>query len=153
VLSAECSVRSGVDLAPQPPLLPGVGVLYSNGVGVVFGYLAKHGVGMALTLLAVEPPLRFDKHQVVRVGKSRVTLDSVIADFKAGSSAESIAEHYPAISLAEVYAVLAYYLRYQDEVEEYLREQAVAEAAARDEVERRFPTAGLRERLLARRGI
>jgi uncharacterized protein (DUF433 family) len=108
---------------------------------------------MTLTLLAVEPPLRLDNHQVARVGKSRVTLDSVIADFKAGSSAEEIAEHFSAISLAEVYAVLAYYLRYQDEVEEYLREQAVAEAVARDDVERRFPTAGLRQRLLARRFV
>ncbi len=107
---------------------------------------------MALTLLAVAPPLRLDDHQVARVGRTRVTLDSVIADFKAGSSAEVIAEHYPAISLAEVYAVLAYYLRYQDEVEAYLREQAAAEAAARVEIEQRFPTAGLRQRLLTRRG-
>ena len=113
--------------------------------------LTKYGGEMALTLLAVAPPLRLDDHQVARVGKTRVTLDSVIADFKAGSSAEAIAEHYPAVSLAEVYAVLAYYLRNQDEVEGYLREQAAAEAAARDEVEARFPAAGLRQRLLARR--
>src|SRR5262245_9913059 len=108
---------------------------------------------MTLPLFAVAPPLRLDAHYVARVGKSRVTLDSVITDFKAGSSAEAIAEHYPVISLAEVYAVLAYYLRYQDEVEEYLREQAAAEAAARDEVERQFPTAWLRKRLLARRDM
>ncbi|MFN8514825.1 MAG: DUF433 domain-containing protein [Chloroflexia bacterium] len=84
--------------------------------------LTKYGGEMALTLLAVAPPLRLDDHQVARVGKTRVTLDSVIADFKAGSSAEAIEEHYPAVSLAEVYAVLAYYLRNQDEVEGYLRE-------------------------------
>ena len=108
---------------------------------------------MALTLLAFAPPLRLDDHQVARVGKSRVTLDSVIADFKAGSSPEAIAEHYSALSLAEVYAVLAYYLRYQDEVEEYLREQAAAEAAARDDAKQRFPHSGLRQRLLARRTL
>jgi hypothetical protein len=76
------------------------------------------GEHMALTLLAVAPPLRLDDHQVARIGKTRVTLDSVIADFKAGSSAEAIAEHYPALGLVDVYAVLTYYLRYQDEVEE-----------------------------------
>lgn len=106
---------------------------------------------MVLALRAVPSPLRLDEHQVARVGQTRVTLDSVIADFKVGSSAEAIVAHYPALTLAEVYAVLAYYLRYRDDVEAYLLEQALAEAAARAEAAQQFPASGLRQRLLERR--
>ena len=53
---------------------------------------------MVLALRAVPSPLRLDEHQVARVGQTRVTLDSVIADFKVGSSAEAIVAHYPALS-------------------------------------------------------
>jgi hypothetical protein len=53
--------------------------------------------------------------------------------------------------LADIHAVIAYYLWYRDEVEQYLEErQRIEEEALRD-IEERFPAAGVRERLLARR--
>jgi hypothetical protein len=50
-----------------------------------------------------------------------------------------------------VYSVITYYLRHKPEVEAYLKEREALAARVREEVERRFPSAGLRERLLARR--
>jgi hypothetical protein len=47
--------------------------------------------------------------------------------------------------------VLGYYLRRQDEVDEYLRVRAADAERLRSEIERRFPPDGIRERLLKRR--
>jgi hypothetical protein len=53
--------------------------------------------------------------------------------------------------LADVYAVIAYYLRHKEEVEAYLQEQERLSEKIREENEQRFPSKGLRDRLLARR--
>jgi len=63
-----------------------------------------------------------------------------------GETPEEIALSYGSISLADVYATIAYYLRHTAEVDEYLRKRE----KIRREIQPRFPTAGLRERLLAR---
>lgn len=57
----------------------------------------------------------------MRVGKTRVTLDTVIAVFKQGSTAEEIVYRYPSLRLADVYATIAFYLNHQPEVETYLQ--------------------------------
>ena len=77
-------------------------------------------------VVATDPiPLYCDTYGVLRVGGTQVTLDTVITAFHAGASAEEISDDYP-LNLADVYAVIAYYLRHRSEVEEYLarREQA-----------------------------
>jgi uncharacterized protein (DUF433 family) len=106
---------------------------------------------MALSL-AVEPlPLRLDADGVVRVGGTRVTLDTVVAAFHDGASAEEIVEQYSSLDLGDVYAALAYYLRHRPEVDEYLEEGRRRSAAVQAENEARFDPRGLRDRLLARR--
>ncbi len=78
-------------------------------------------------LLVVHPepvPLAADGEGIIRVGGSRVTLDAVISTFRAGATAEEIAQQYPSLPLADVYSVLTYYLRHRDEVDSY----ALAEA-------------------------
>jgi uncharacterized protein (DUF433 family) len=67
--------------------------------------------------------IRQDEHGVLRVGATRVMLDSVVAAFHQGHSAETIAEQYPALSLEEVYGAIACYLANKGEVDEYLRQQ------------------------------
>ena len=64
-----------------------------------------------------------DEHGVLRVANTGVMLDSVVASFHQGHSAETIAQQYPALSLEEVYGAIAYYLANKSEVEEYLRRQ------------------------------
>lgn len=96
-------------------------------------------------------PIRSDANGVVRVAGTRVTLDTVVGAFEAGATAEEIAQQYPTVPLVDVYSVITYYLRHKSEVEAYLKEREAQAELVRTEVERRFPSAGLRERLLARR--
>ena len=63
---------------------------------------------MPLTLpvtLWEEPP------GVLRVGKSRVLLELVIHAYQQGETPEAIVEMYDTLDLADVFAVIAYYLR------------------------------------------
>ncbi|MQA16993.1 MAG: DUF433 domain-containing protein [Pseudonocardiaceae bacterium] len=102
--------------------------------------------------VAPEPvPLMTDPDGVVRVGSTRVTLDTVVAAFRTGATAEEIAQQYPTLELADIYAVITYYLRHRGEVEEYLRVREREAAEVRAENEARFDPVGIRERLLARR--
>ena len=107
---------------------------------------------MSLSVTARPVPLAADADGVVRVGKTRVTLDTVVAAFGEGMTAEGIAEQYPSLRLADIYSVIAYYLDHSDEVEAYLRGRRARAEEVRRENEARFDPAGVRARLLARRG-
>src|SRR5579872_1342787 len=106
---------------------------------------------MTLSITDTPVPLRVDAHGNIRVGKTRVTLDTVVATFAAGATAEEIAQRYPSLDLGDIYAVIAYYLHHQAEVDAYLDQQRRQAEQARREHETRFDPAGVRERLLARR--
>ena len=69
------------------------------------------------------PYVREDEHRVKRVGQTRVMLDSLVAAFYQGHSAETIAQQYPALSLEEIYGAIAYYLANKKTVDQYLRRQ------------------------------
>lgn len=102
-------------------------------------------------LLTSEPlPLAVDADGVVRVAKTRVTLDTIVAAFQDGLTAEEIAEQYPSLRLGEVYAVIGYYLCHQADVDAYLAAREHRADEVREENERRFSPAGVRSRLLAR---
>ena len=111
----------------------------------------KRGYEVALIVDSEKTPLHADADGVWRVGGTRITLDSVIMRFREGATAEEIVQRYPSMELADVYLVVAFYLRHQASVDEYLAERA----AQADEVERqntaRWSNIGLRERLLARK--
>lgn len=96
-------------------------------------------------------PLYRDDHGIVRVGGTRVTLDSVVWAFRQGATPEEIAARYPTLLLADVYGVIAYYLHQTEVVDVYLRDRQAAAAAQRDRAEARDDPSGIRERLLARR--
>ncbi len=97
------------------------------------------------------PPLRQEADGTLRVGESRVTLDTVIKAFKEGASLEAIVDRYPSLSLTDVYAVVTYYLWNATVVEEYLVEQELRGTEIRARIESRFPDNGFREKLMARR--
>jgi uncharacterized protein (DUF433 family) len=105
---------------------------------------------MTLTIDTEPVPLLTDKDGVVRVGGTRVTLDTVVAAFKEGATAEEIVQQYPSLQLADVYAVISYYLRNHSKVESYLRKRQKQADAIRKQNEARFDPHGIRERLLAR---
>lgn len=103
-------------------------------------------------LIAAEPiPLEMDADGVVRVGGTRVTLDTIVVAFDEGATAEEIVQQYPSLHLADVYAVIGYYLRRRPEVEAYLRQRQQQASEVRSQNESRFDSRGVRNRLLARR--
>lgn len=106
---------------------------------------------MSLVVTNQPLPLIAGADNVVRVADSRVTLDTVVAAFREGATPETIAQQYPSLALADVYAVIGYYLNHQPEVHAYLRERAQTATQVREENEARFNPEGIRERLLARR--
>jgi uncharacterized protein (DUF433 family) len=106
---------------------------------------------MILTVVAERAPLNTDSEGVVRVGGTRVTLDTVVRAFQDGATPETIVDQYPSLDLGDVYLVLGYYLRHRDEVNSYLEQRRQSSAAVRRENEARFSPVGVRERLLARR--
>lgn len=106
-----------------------------------------------LQAATAEPiPLATDPDGVIRVARTRVTLETVIDVYNTGATPEEIAQDFPVLQLDDVYAVITYYLRHREEVEAYLGQRRALADGVRLEIESRFPQAGLRERLLARLG-
>lgn len=106
-----------------------------------------------MTAVEIEPepvPLVRDQSGRLMVPGTRISLDVLVADFKRGKTPESIHDAYETVSLADVYAVFAYYLRHRTEVEAYLVEQEHAGAEIQARIEAADPAEGLRARLLAR---
>lgn len=106
---------------------------------------------MTLTTATETVPLVMDEDGVIHVGKTRVLLDTVIAAFLDGATAEEIVYQYPSLHPADVYSVIAYYLRRRKEVDDYLERRQEQAERIRRQNESRFDPAGVRERLLARR--
>ncbi len=102
------------------------------------------------TLLALEreaPPLHQDSQGVIRVGQTRVTLESIISLFEQGASAEEIAVRYDVLDLHDIYATLSYFLGHRQEVQNYLDRARQTSLRVRRDAERRSATAQIRERL------
>jgi uncharacterized protein (DUF433 family) len=95
-------------------------------------------------------PLTRDADGVLHVSGSRVTLDSIVHQFKAGATAEQIQEDFPSVSLRDIYAVIAHYLQQTAAIENYLHKQAQAADGVRREL-RSLDSKELRERLQRRR--
>ena len=87
---------------------------------------------------------------VMRVGGTRVTLESVVSAFLEGATAEEIQMRYPALRLADTYAVIAWYLANRRQADRYVAACAGSSAAARRQCAARFDPAAFRARLLAR---
>jgi uncharacterized protein (DUF433 family) len=107
---------------------------------------------MSVMIRTDTPPLRQDSSGALRVGQSRVLLELVIRAFQDGATPEAIVQRYPTTTLADIYAVVAYYLRHREDIEGYLAERESRAGEVRQRVESRQGDLGeLRRRLLARR--
>jgi len=106
---------------------------------------------MALVIDTDPIPLKMDQDGTVRIGGTRVTLDTIVTAYQQGSTPEEIAEQFPAVALPDVYATIGFYLRRRPDVEAYLSERRRQAEAIRQENERRFPSGGTGERLSSRR--
>lgn len=109
-----------------------------------------------MTAVAIDPepvPLVRDPAGRLMVPGTRISLDVLVAAFKRGKTPEAIHDSCETISLADVYAILTYYLRHRAEVEAYLAEQEREGAEIQARIETEYPLRdGLRAKLLARLG-
>lgn len=95
-------------------------------------------------------PLQTGTDGVIRVGQTRVTLEVLISAFKNGLTAEEIVFQYPVLDLADVYAVISYYLKNRANVETYLENSDATAEKLRLDILEKFPSNSIRQRLIAR---
>lgn len=105
---------------------------------------------MTLTISSDPVPLQVDERGTVRVAGTRLTLDTVIALHRQGRSAGEIAHSFAGLALADVHAVLAYYLHHQAEVDASLAERARLADDTRRDLEARQGPSPLRDRYPSR---
>jgi uncharacterized protein (DUF433 family) len=95
-------------------------------------------------------PLRLDEDGTARVGATRITLDLIVEQYENGMLPEDMVRAYDALDLADVHAVIAYYLRHRDDVRAYLKRREGQAADLRAQIEAKHPRIS-RDELLARR--
>ena len=105
---------------------------------------------MNLAAVIEKIPIETDKDGVIRVGNTRVTLETLVSAFNDGSTAEEIVYQFPVLNLADVYAVIAYYLRNRDTVEKYLNERMQQAEQIKRRNQENKNMSDIRKRLLAR---
>ncbi len=93
-------------------------------------------------------PIYSDEHGTMRVGSTRVSLMSIVTRYDEGDTVSEIHEAFPTLELADIHAVIAYYLRHRDEVSTAIQEERQRGQALREETETEFPDGGLREKLV-----
>lgn len=96
-------------------------------------------------------PMAVDEDGMVRIGGTRVTLDTVIARYQQGYTAEMIVESFDTLTLADAHAVIAYYLRHKEEVDSYIAENERAGDELRRLYEAQYGKQPTRAELEARR--
>jgi len=107
---------------------------------------------MALLETSIAPPLRELENGSIRVGETRVSLESVIHHFNQGRTPEDIVRSFPTLVLRDVYAVIAYYLSHQATVDAYIQRQEKKARELRREIEvSRPPGNSLQAKLAARK--
>ncbi|MCC6411585.1 MAG: DUF433 domain-containing protein [Saprospiraceae bacterium] len=106
---------------------------------------------MALSQIVSKVPINTDEYGVVRVGGTRVTLESVITAFQMGATCEEIVMQFPVLELGDVYAVIGCYLKNRNDVESYLQEHEVQVVKSRKTIQEKFSPIDLRARLLERK--
>jgi len=88
-----------------------------------------------------------------RIAGTRISLDSVVYSFCEGATPEEICQDFPGLSLAQVYATIAYYLNNREEVDRYLQEAEQSAEELRQDLNTRHSdfVRDLRQRLIVAR--
>lgn len=96
-------------------------------------------------------PLMTTDEGIIRVGNTRVRLDTVVYAFNEGYTAEEIVTQYPSLTLSDVYAVIAYYLNDRLAVDAYLAQRSEQAQMVRAEIEAKPEYRAFRQKLIDRR--
>jgi uncharacterized protein (DUF433 family) len=90
---------------------------------------------MNLALEAIPVPLRDDGHGGLRVGETRVSLESVWHMYEQGARPAEIARAFDTLHVADVCAVLAWALRHPADLDAYLKRRDEEAAQVRRQLE------------------
>jgi len=130
-----------VVMTKSPPLTrEGVEHLLQLGQSLVSGMFGEDpSVAGQLSIHEDGSTLRLDDEGVLRVGKSRISLDLIVGLYENGMTPEDIVRAYDTLALADVYAAIAYYLRHREEVQAYIKRRDLEANVLRATVEAEHP--------------
>jgi len=80
-------------------------------------------------------PLTQTADGTIRVTGSRVSFEAVVYQYDEENSAERIHESFPSLRLADIHAVISYYLNHRDQVDEYVHDQQKRARTVREDIE------------------
>jgi len=80
-------------------------------------------------------PLTLTESGTICVTGSQVALESVVYQYQQGNTAEAILESFPSVKLADIHAVISYYLNHRDQVNECLHDQQKRARTVREDIE------------------
>jgi uncharacterized protein (DUF433 family) len=78
---------------------------------------------MPLTITPQPVPLMTTEQGDIRVVGTRIPLETIVEDYNNGASPEAMVLSYASLDLADVHAVITYYLRNKHDVDAYVQEQ------------------------------
>jgi uncharacterized protein (DUF433 family) len=96
-------------------------------------------------------PLSLDEGGLFRIAGTRVALDCVVEAWQNGASPEELVEQYDSLQLDDIYAVITFYLRHQEEVDKYLARQKAESGEALEAAQSNFPESLHKKLLKAKR--
>jgi len=70
--------------------------------------------------MELEKYLEFVSEDAIRIAGTRVSIETILRDYREGASPEEIVLRYPTLSLEQVHAAITYYLANQEKLEAYL---------------------------------
>ncbi len=104
-----------------------------------------------MTIQTDTPPITQWTDGSLRIGSTRLLLELVLREFQSGATAEQIVLDYDVLTLADVYAVIAYFLRHREEIDAYLKERNQLGEMVKQKIEAsQRDIAEIRARLMAR---
>ena len=98
----------------------------------------------------ISPPFHWDEAGGIRVGSSRVTLDSILASYHNGCTPEEIAIQFSVLRLEDIYSSITYYLNHRQEIDSYLEQRSQQAQKMREQLTQKHNLVDLRQRLLTR---
>lgn len=107
------------------------------------------GAGTTLETLTHPVPLQKDDEGVWRIAGTRLNLDLLVAKYWQGWTPEQIVDAHPVLDVANVYAILAWYLANRSGVDQYLASRREAAARLKTDIEQAQGRAPVVERLAA----
>lgn len=95
-------------------------------------------------------PLVQDPYGTVRLKGSRITLETLIANFKKGYKPKQLQESFPTLSLEQITGAIDWYRSHRSEAEAYLKAQYAEGERIRKEIESQPEYQARREELRRR---